>query len=248
MGNFMHNGACISVPWNSTWLSTNVDIHPVIHVDNLVDNVNNLETCVKGHCNAIGLQDWSHELSKYNHSEQTLTGQHQCTHCKKTFKTQGFKRHQVSCKRHSDIKKEQEAFALEHEQDQRRACWQAYMGIDRFPSAGPSQSQSVNNVPSISRDEELIVPQDHPLDFDPLDDADFEDAIDNGPVTAVLIYDGSDALLYHQDSYPPSDSVKEMKMRSPTDKNDDPTTPVTKDVSYMVSILSAREMKKAKSK
>jgi len=82
MGNFMHNGACISVPWNSTWLSTNVDIHPVIHVDNLVDNVNNLETrvgiwgcikytlntlkkCrkkVKGHCNAIGLQDWSHEL------------------------------------------------------------------------------------------------------------------------------------------------------------------------------------------
>jgi hypothetical protein len=33
------------------------------------------------------------------------------------------------------------------------------MGIDRFPSTGPSQSQSVNNVPSISRDEELIVPQ-----------------------------------------------------------------------------------------
>ncbi|KAG1824886.1 uncharacterized protein BJ212DRAFT_1476175 [Suillus subaureus] len=43
-------------------------------------------------------------------------------------------------------------------------------------------------------------------------------------------------------------SVKEMKMRSLIGGNDKPTTPVTKDISYMVSILSASEMKKAKSK
>ncbi|KAG2741151.1 hypothetical protein P692DRAFT_20753573 [Suillus brevipes Sb2] len=57
--------------------------------------------------------------SKYNHSEQTLKGQHQCPHCGKKFKTQGFNRHETSCKKRMDIMKEQEAFALEYEQDQR---------------------------------------------------------------------------------------------------------------------------------
>ncbi|KAG1822215.1 hypothetical protein EV424DRAFT_1346720 [Suillus variegatus] len=63
---------------------------------------------------------------------------------------------------------------------------EAYMGIDRFPSAGPSQSQSVDNAPSTSGDEGLIIPPDHILDFDALDDTDFEGAIDNGPVNSQL--------------------------------------------------------------
>ncbi|KAG1837958.1 hypothetical protein C8R48DRAFT_666962 [Suillus tomentosus] len=42
---------------------------------------------------------------------------------------------------------------------------------------------------------------------------------------------------------PPTVSKKRKR-----DKNDEPTTPVTRDISYMVSILSAGEMKKAKSK
>ncbi|KAG1906105.1 uncharacterized protein F5891DRAFT_975559 [Suillus fuscotomentosus] len=43
----------------------------------------------------------------------------------------------------------------------------------------------------------------------------------------------------------PSPTVSKKRKR---DKNDEPTTPVTRDISYMVSILSASEMKKAKSK
>jgi hypothetical protein len=32
----------------------------------------------------------------------------------------GLQKHEASCKKHNDIEKEQEAFALEYEQDQRR--------------------------------------------------------------------------------------------------------------------------------
>ncbi|KAG1882180.1 hypothetical protein F4604DRAFT_1921903 [Suillus subluteus] len=121
--------------------------------------------------------------SKYNHSEQTLTGQHQCPHCNKKFKIQGFKKHEISCKKRRDIEKEQHTFALEHEWDQRRARQQAHMGI-RLPSAGPSM-QSVENIPDTNG--ELIIPAinpDPPLDFKTLDNVNFEGAIDNSPINS----------------------------------------------------------------
>ncbi|KAG1901041.1 uncharacterized protein F5891DRAFT_1188167 [Suillus fuscotomentosus] len=90
---------------------------------------------------------------------------------------QGFKKHEASCKKRNDIEKEREAFALEHEQDQRRARRQAACIGIRFPSTGPSQS--LNNVPSTSEDEEPIIPPDPSFDFDALGNIDFEGAIDN---------------------------------------------------------------------
>ncbi|KAG2028557.1 hypothetical protein BDR03DRAFT_976469 [Suillus americanus] len=58
--------------------------------------------------------------SKYNFSEETLTGQLLCLHCSKKFKTQGFKKHEASCKKQKDTKAEQAEFALQYARDQRR--------------------------------------------------------------------------------------------------------------------------------
>ncbi|KAG2133577.1 uncharacterized protein EDB93DRAFT_1254790 [Suillus bovinus] len=78
--------------------------------------------------------------SKYNFSEETLTGQLLCPHCSKKFKTQGFKKHKTSCKKQKDTKAEQAEFAIQYARDQKRARQQAHtdMGIITPPSAGPS--------------------------------------------------------------------------------------------------------------
>ena len=56
---------------------------------------------------------------KYNYSEEILTAQIECPHCGKKFKKQGFKNHEVNCKRRKDIEEERKVFGREYERDER---------------------------------------------------------------------------------------------------------------------------------
>ncbi|KAG0700512.1 hypothetical protein DFH29DRAFT_876568 [Suillus ampliporus] len=98
--------------------------------------------------------------SKYNYTEETLTGQLSCPHCDGKFKPQGFKKHEATCRKHVDIEREQEAFGLEYQRDQQQARRKARK-VTRLPEtiAGPSQSAS---------NADLSAPAD-PMDLDDLE-------------------------------------------------------------------------------
>ncbi|KAG1830270.1 hypothetical protein DFJ58DRAFT_737038 [Suillus subalutaceus] len=75
-------------------------------------------------------------------------------HCSKKFKTQGFKKHEASCKKQKDTKAERAEFALQYARDQRRARQQAYTDMGMItPSAGPSRSVAgIQNAPPAIKD------------------------------------------------------------------------------------------------
>ncbi|KAG2047352.1 hypothetical protein BDR06DRAFT_98760, partial [Suillus hirtellus] len=86
---------------------------------------------------------------KYNYTEETLTGRLSCPHCDGKFKPQGFKKHEATCKKRADIKREQETFGLEYNKDQQRARRKARKLMTLPESiAGPSQPESANNTAS----------------------------------------------------------------------------------------------------
>ncbi|KAF9231165.1 hypothetical protein BU15DRAFT_90973 [Melanogaster broomeanus] len=58
--------------------------------------------------------------AKYNYSEATLTSQTPCPHCGKTFKVQGFKKHEASCKKQREDENEREEFTHRYEAELRR--------------------------------------------------------------------------------------------------------------------------------
>ncbi|KIK80495.1 hypothetical protein PAXRUDRAFT_158520, partial [Paxillus rubicundulus Ve08.2h10] len=53
--------------------------------------------------------------AKYNYFETTLMSQTSCPHCGKTFKVQGFKKHETSCKKQREDENEQEEFTHQYE-------------------------------------------------------------------------------------------------------------------------------------
>ena len=55
---------------------------------------------------------------QYNYSEETLTGQIPCSHCRKKFKVQGLKKHETSCKKRLETKDEMDRFNREYEKGQ----------------------------------------------------------------------------------------------------------------------------------
>jgi len=57
---------------------------------------------------------------KYNYSEGTLTGQISCSHCGRTFKAQGIKKHEASCKKRLEAEEEQQRFNRDYEKGQRK--------------------------------------------------------------------------------------------------------------------------------
>ncbi|KAG1745710.1 hypothetical protein EDB19DRAFT_1692283 [Suillus lakei] len=124
--------------------------------------------------------------SKYSFSEETLTGQLSCLHCSKKFKMQGFKNHEASCKKCKDTTVEQAVFAIQYEQDQRKAWWQAYIDITP-PSTGPLQSVAgIQNAPPAIRDHGPLADNLDAGNFEAYDgnyDRNFEGA--NSPVQGV---------------------------------------------------------------
>ncbi|KAG1771113.1 hypothetical protein EV702DRAFT_1181527 [Suillus placidus] len=82
--------------------------------------------------------------SKYNFSKETLTGQLLCPHCSKKFKTQGFKKHKGSCKKHKDTKAEQAVFAIQYERDQRREPWHPFCSRGDFEFAEITLNAALN--------------------------------------------------------------------------------------------------------
>ncbi|KAG1786948.1 uncharacterized protein HD556DRAFT_1449297 [Suillus plorans] len=153
---------------------------------------------VTGHCNAAGLQVGSCALEgtlkvpfkaaeviksvRYSYAMTSINntsivqyhiaismGQLLCPHCSKKFKTQGFKKHETSCKKQKDTKAEQAEFAIQYARDQKRARQQAHtdMGMITPPSAGPSRSVAgIQNAPPAIRDHSPLA--------DNLDAGDFE--------------------------------------------------------------------------
>ncbi|KAG1876519.1 hypothetical protein DFJ58DRAFT_720982 [Suillus subalutaceus] len=109
--------------------------------------------------------------SKYNFSEETLTGQLSCPHCSKKFKTQGFKKHEASCKKQKDTKAERAEFALQYARDQRRARQQAYTDMGMItPSAGPSRSVAgIQNAPPVIKDHGPLADNPNTGDFEAYD-------------------------------------------------------------------------------
>ncbi|KAG2151677.1 uncharacterized protein EDB93DRAFT_1240030 [Suillus bovinus] len=91
--------------------------------------------------------------SKYNFSEETLTGQLLCPHCSKKFKTQGFKKHETNCKKQKDTKAEQVEFAIQYAQDQKRANSQRH-SVEPQPAIPPPQPMEFKTMyhPSAGRE------------------------------------------------------------------------------------------------
>ncbi|KIJ59110.1 hypothetical protein HYDPIDRAFT_177922 [Hydnomerulius pinastri MD-312] len=58
---------------------------------------------------------------KYNYSQETLIGQTKCSHCNKTFKAQGLKKHEASCKKRKEVEREQQEFNQHYEQELRKS-------------------------------------------------------------------------------------------------------------------------------
>ncbi|KIK98401.1 hypothetical protein PAXRUDRAFT_9570 [Paxillus rubicundulus Ve08.2h10] len=109
--------------------------------------------------------------AKFNYSEATLTSQIPCPHCGKTFKVQGFKKHEASCKKQREDEKEREEFTRRYEAELRRARHKAKGKLMPGPASGPEEDQAgPSRIPSTSEPSSAMI-EDPPLYvFDDTDD------------------------------------------------------------------------------
>lgn len=110
---------------------------------------------------------------KYNYSEETRTGQLPCTHCGKSFKAQGLKKHEASCKKLIEAEDEQRRFNREYEKGKRngeslrchivinlnQSCeFQRERLAERLKSARLAHRTQSRPWPSLTRAFRLITP------------------------------------------------------------------------------------------